>query len=203
MKQELTLIKFRHLRDVARKSWQRYTMLMLFMSKSLFNRPILSLRTSIQIATAVEPIINPHNLKIMGWWCRTLGSKPTLVLLAEDVRELMPAGLAVNDEESLSSPQDLVRHKEILGINFKLIDKLVKTKRQKLGKVADFSYNDGLFVQKLYVTRPVTKIFSSEDMLLIDRTQILEVTDHYVLVQDADVTEGAEEAVPARAIAAS
>jgi hypothetical protein len=65
--------------------------------------------------------------------------------------------------------------------------------------VADFSYNEGMFVQKLYVARPVTKIFSSQDTLLIDRTQILEVTDNYVLVNDADVSVAEEAAVPAGA----
>jgi hypothetical protein len=111
----------------------------------------------------------------------------------------MPRGVAVNDDDALSSPEDLVRHREILDIKFALIDKTVKTKRQKLGKVGDFSYNDGLFVQKLYVTRPVTKIFSSQDTLLIDRTQILEVTDSYILVRDTEVKATEEVAVPAGA----
>lgn len=169
------------------------------MSKSLFNRPVMSLRTGSQIAVAIEPIINPHNLKILGWWCTTRGGG-RLVLLSEDVRELMPQGLAVNDDDVLSSPDDLVRHREILGIKFQLIDKTVRTKRQKLGKVSDFSYNDGMFVQKLYVARPVTKIFSSQDTLLVDRTQILEVTDSYILVRDAEVKATEEVTVPAGAV---
>src|SRR5262249_53283905 len=105
---------------------------MLKLSRSLFNQPVLSLRSGGQIAMAVQPIINPHNLKIMGWWC-TAGDGRTLVLLAEDVRQSMPNGLAVNDDDSLSDPNDLVRHKEILSIKFDLIDKLVRTKRRKLG----------------------------------------------------------------------
>ncbi len=176
---------------------------MLFMSKSLFNRPVMSLRSGSQIATAIEPIINPHNLKILGWWCSMPSSKNRLVLLTEDVREMMPQGLAVNDDEVLCSPKDLVRHREILDIKFQLLGKLAKTKRHKLGKVSDFSYNDGMFVQKLYVTRPITKLFSSQDTLLVDRTQIIEVTDNYILVRDTEVTEDAEEVVPARAIATS
>ena len=162
------------------------------MSKSLFNRPIMSLRTGGQIAVAVEPIINPHNLKILGWWCSASGDS-SLVLLSEDVREMMPQGLAVNDEMALSLRDELVRHKEILAIKFQLLDKLVKTKRAKLGKVSDFSYNDGMLVQKLYVTRPVTKIFSSDDLLLVDRNQIVEVADSYILVKDTDVKDMAEE----------
>ena len=179
----------------------RYTGVMLFMSKSLFNRPVMSLRTGTRVATAVEPIINPHNLKILGWWCSLAGRGKNLVLLSEDVRETTPGGLAVNDDEVLSQPEDLVRHREILDIKFRLTDKTVRTKRQKLGKVADFSYNDGMFVQKLYVARPVTKIFSSQDTLLIDRTQILEVTDSYILVRDTEVTAEEKEMAPARAVA--
>jgi hypothetical protein len=173
---------------------------MLYMSKSLYNRPVLSLRSGGAIAVAAEPIVNPHNLKIMGWWCGPRGGRGRMVLLAEDLREITPRGLAVNDEHALSAPEDLVRHGEILNIKFQLIDKTVRTKRQKLGKVNDFSYNDGMFVQKLYVARPVTKIFSSQDTLLIDRTQILEVTDNYILVRDADVKATEEVSVPAGAV---
>src|SRR5579884_999108 len=129
-------------------------LIMLMLSKSLLNQPVMSLRTGSQIAIAQEPIINPHNLKILGWWCSGPAGR-RLVLLAKDVRQVMPNGLAVNDEEDLSSPEDLVRHSEILNIQFQLMDKLVKTKRQKLGKVSDYSYNEGLFVQKLYVSRPL------------------------------------------------
>jgi hypothetical protein len=165
---------------------------MLKMSSSLRNQPVMSLQAGNQIAVAAEPIINPHNLKILGWWC-VGASGNRLVLLTEDVREALPAGLAVNDEEDLAEPADLVRHKEILDIQFELIDKQVRTKRQKLGKVSDFSYNDGMFVQKLYVARPLHKVFISEDTLIIDRTQILEVTDKYILVRDTEIEAGAEE----------
>ena len=152
----------------------------------------MSLRTGTQVAIAIEPVINPHNLKILGWWCAAPGGQ-RLVLLSEDVRESMPSGLAINNEDALSDPADLVRHKEILEINFELMEKLVRTKRQKLGKVSDFSYNEGLFVQKLYVARPLRKVFTSDDTLLIDREQILEVTDKYILVRDTEIKATAEE----------
>jgi len=173
---------------------------MLYLSKSLFKQPVLSLRTGSQIATAISPIINPHNLKILGWWCASRSSRGNLVLLADDVREMMPQGLAVNDEEVLTAPEDLVRHREILDIKFQLIDKVVRTKRQKLGRVSDFSYNESMFIQKLYVARPVTKFFSSQDTLLIDRSQILEVTDNYILVSDTEIPDAKEATVPAGAV---
>jgi hypothetical protein len=165
---------------------------MLKLSSSLLSRPVVSLRTGGQIALAEKPIINPHNLKILGWWCSVPGQSK-LVLLSEEVRDSMPNGLAVNDEEALSDPKDLVRFTEILDIDFNLIDKLVRTKRQKLGKVSDFSYNDGMFVQKLYVIRPIHKVFTSDDTLIIDREQIIEVTDKFILVRDTEISATADE----------
>lgn len=168
------------------------------MSKSLYNQKVMSLRLGSPIAIAIEPIINPHNLKILGWWCKTPGGTKQQVLLAEDVREILPQGLAVNDADAISHSNDLVRHNEILTIHFQLLNKAVKTKRQKLGKVADFAYdNEAMLIQKLYVTRPLTKLFASEDTLIIDRNQIIEVSDHYILVRDGDVKVTEEELAPA------
>lgn len=169
------------------------------MSKSLYGRPIVSLRGENTIGTAVEPIINPHNLKIMGWWCKIASRGGNEILLNENVREMAPNGLVVDDDAALSSPQDLVRHGEILDIKFQLLDKLAKTKNHKLGKVSDYTFDETMYVQKLYVSRSLSKIFSSDDTLIIDRSQILEVTDHYILVDEADAKETAEETAPATA----
>lgn len=174
---------------------------MLKLSASLFNQPVMSLRIGGQVATASAPIINPHNLKILGWWCKAPRSAEALVLLTEDVRQELPDGLAIDDDDDLNLPEDLVRHREILDIKFQLIDKPVRTKQTRLGKVKDYSYNDGMFIQKLYVERPLRKILSSDDTLLIDRTQVLEVTDQYILVRDGELKasdkEFAAEALPA------
>jgi hypothetical protein len=176
---------------------------MLMMSSTLRNRPVMSLRTGTQIATALEPIIDPRSLKILGWWCQVLNNKDQLVLLAEDVREQMPSGLAVNDEDALSMPDDLVRHREMLDIKFQLINKPVKNKRQKLGKVDDFTYDDGMYIQKLYVPSGLRKVFSADDVLMIDRNQIIEVTDSYILVDDGEAKDSVKAAIPASATASS
>ena len=175
--------------------------LMLKLSETLKSINVISLRSSGTVAIAERPIINPHNLKIIGWWCRSPLSAWPLVLLADDVREHMANGLAINDEEDLTAPEDLVRHKEILDVKFDLIGKTVKTKRHKVGKVYDYSYNDGLVVQKLYVERPLTKVFSAEDTVIIDRNQIIEVTDNYILVKDTEIKSDEKVTAGAAAVA--
>jgi len=162
------------------------------LSSTLLNVPVMSLRLGAQIGTAMEPIINPHNLKILGWWCKAHNEAEELVLLSEDVRQIVSEGLVVNDVDALASAEDLARHKDILDIHFELIGKSVRTKDQRLGKVEDYSYNDGMFVQKLYIARPLVNLLN-QSTLIIDRTQILEVTDHYILVKGTEIPDGAEE----------
>lgn len=160
---------------------------MLKLSKNLQNLKVISLRTGGPVAIASSAIVNPHNLKIIGWWCKVGGSNNPKVLLSNDTRDMTRDTIAINDENDLVEPEDLARHKDILEINYDPIGKTVKTKRSKVGKVSDFSFNDGMFIQKLYVEKPMHKVFSTEDMVLIDRKQILEVTDHYILIKDTDV----------------
>ena len=75
-----------------------------------------------------------------------------------------------------------------MDFKFQLLNKPVKNKRQKLGRVEDYSFDeDDLFIHKLYVGKSMVKVFSNNDTLVIDRNQIVEITDNYILVDDAEV----------------
>lgn len=169
---------------------------MLQLSGGLLNKPILSLRTGGQVATATAAIINPNNLKIEGWYCHDRFSKKILVLLAIDVRDVIPQGLVVNDHDALTDPDELVRLKDIMQINFTLIDKPVYTlSKEKVGKISDFAVDlSSLYIQKLYVTQSLLKSFSGGS-LSIDRTQIVEITNRKIIIQD--LLKGTRAPVPA------
>src|SRR5437762_11710997 len=125
---------------------------MLQLSTAITNRPVMAIRTGGQVATAEIPIINPNNLKIEGWYCQDRFSKKRLVLRSEDVRDIVPQGIVVNDHDALTDPNELVRLKEVLSINFVLIGKpVVSVSKQKLGKVSDFATEmTSFYIQKLY-----------------------------------------------------
>lgn len=165
---------------------------MLKLSNNLLNIPVMSLRTGGKVATAIRPLINPNNLKIEGWFCEDSFSKETLILLARDVRDFVPQGLAVNDHEDLTNPEELVRLKDIIELNFELTGKPVVTDhKRKLGKVNEYAIETSSFViQKLYVTRPVYRSLT-DGQLSIDRSQIIEITNRRVLVRDVAVKAGA------------
>lgn len=173
---------------------------MLRLSKNITDMAVMSLRTGGKVATATHPIINPHNLKVEGWYCEDLFSKETLILLAKDVRDFVPGGLAVNDHEVLSDPEDLLRLREVLELEFNLMGKLAVTNhKRRLGKVSDYALETtSMVIQKIYVSRPVYRSLT-EGQLSIDHSQILEITDKRIVVRDADVKVGSRVAAPAPA----
>src|SRR5579863_9726380 len=126
---------------------------MLLLSHDLINKKVLSLRTNTPIAEVIGPIINPNNLKIEGFYCQDKFNKNQLILLHQDIREVLAAGYIVNDHDVLALPEDLVRLKEILAINFDPLGKQVETlSGQKVGKVGDYAGEvESMYIQKLYV----------------------------------------------------
>lgn len=158
---------------------------MLQLSQSIMNQPVMSLRTGAEVATAIRPIVNPNNLKIEGFYCEDRFHKgQPLILLTQDIREHLAQGFVVNDHEVLASPEDLVRLKDVLTIDFQLPGKQVMTvKKQRIGKITDYALESTTFyIQKLYAAQPLLKSMSGQ--LSIDRTQIVEVTDKKIVIQE-------------------
>jgi sporulation protein YlmC with PRC-barrel domain len=158
---------------------------MLQLSDSLLNKSVLSLRTGQPIASITAPIINPNNLKIEGFYCQDRYSKTVLVLLSQDIREIMAKGYVVNDHEVLSEPDDLVRLRKVIEIDFDLVGKPVVTVgKEKVGKVTDFATETGsMYIQKIYVTQKGLKSLTGGS-LSIDRTQINEITPRRIIINE-------------------
>jgi uncharacterized protein YrrD len=158
---------------------------MLQLSGSLLNQPVLSLRTGGALATTTAAVINPNNLKIEGFYCQDRFEKGQLILLATEIRDILPQGLVVNDHDALSEPEELVRIKETLELQFELLGKPVVTvSKEKLGKVNDFAADsETLYIQKLYASQSLLKSLSG-GQLSIDRNQIVEITNKKIIVQE-------------------
>ena len=166
--------------------------------------PVMSLRTGGKVAIATEPIINPDNLKIVGWYCDDHFSNKTLILMAQDVRDFVPQGLAINDHDDLSDPEELIRLQDVLKLRFELLGKTVITdQKRRVGKVSDYATDiESLVITKLYVARPIYKSFN-EGQRVIDRKQIIEINDHNIVVKDTDVRQASKARKPRAATATS
>jgi sporulation protein YlmC with PRC-barrel domain len=158
---------------------------MLQLSQSLINRPVLSLRTGTTVATTISTIINPNNLKIEGLYCLDRFEKTRLVLLYQDIRDVLPQGLVVNDHDVLSEPEELVRLDDVMKLQFELIGKPVITvSKEKLGKVNDYATEvETMYIQKLYVGQNLLKSFTGGN-LSVDRSQIVEITARRIIIND-------------------
>lgn len=159
---------------------------MLINGSQLVDCPILSLHVAAEIARVVEPIIDPDNLRIIA--LRVAGKMvqgTEDILPIASVREFSRMGMVIDSVDELVNGDDIVRVKEILGLNFNLTGlKVISRKGAKLGKLSDYTVEvGGWYIQQIIVQRPAIKaIFDPE--LRIARTQIVEVDDYKVVVKD-------------------
>lgn len=174
---------------------------MLILKDRLINQPVLSLRTGGVVAQTQTAIINPDNLKVEGFFCADSFHGGLKILLNQDVRELIAKGVVVDDYEVLAEPEDLVRLKTVLEIDYQLIGKPVVTKKhRRVGKVTDFALDsETLYVQKIYVGQSILKKLGGT--LSVDRNQVIEVTDKKIVIKDPQqpvrATETASQPLPA------
>lgn len=158
---------------------------MLQLSAAIINRPVMSLRTGAAVATAVAPIINPDNLKIEGFYCSDRFDNKELILLYQDIRDIIPQGIVIDDHEVLVDESDLVRLKKVLELQFELIGKPIETvAKEKVGKVGDFAVETTtMMIQKIYASQSILKSFTGGS-LSIDRSQIVEITQKKVIINE-------------------
>lgn len=158
---------------------------MLKLSASLLHKSVLSLRTGGPVATVLEPIINPDNLKIEGFYCQDRFEKRQLVLLYQDIRDLLPQGFVVNDYDVLTEADELVRLRKVFEAGFNIMGKEVVTSdKQKVGKVNDYAVEtETMFIQKIYVGQSILKSLTGGS-LSIDRNQVIEVTPKRIIINE-------------------
>lgn len=148
--------------------------------------PIFSIRTSDVVGTLLDPIINPDGLKIIAFYAYPLRQNNEHILSVEDIREVTPGGIIVDDEDNLMELDDLVRIQNIIDLDFELPGKKVETQsHKKMGKVQNFAIDDITWnIQKLYAGRSIVKDFTQTGRV-IDRSQIYEVTNKRIVIKDA------------------
>lgn len=175
---------------------------MLSLSAALVTKPIMSLQTGAPVGMTNGVIINPNNLKIEGFYCQDRFEKQQKILLSQEVRDVLPQGIVVNDHHALTDPDELVRLKNILDLQFELMGKPVYTvSKDKIGKIVDFAADtETLYIQKLYVGRSLLKSLST-GQLSVDRTKIIEITSKKIVIQD--ILKPKPSGVPATAPMAS
>jgi hypothetical protein len=157
------------------------------LASQLVELPIMSLQLGLPIARPTSLIINPTTLEVMAMGCKPLqGNEDEGVVLLRDVRQFANDCIIIDGLDEIEQLDDIVRLRELGRHRFNPVDKLVVDESgQRLGKVEDYTINLKTFlVQKLYVHQSLMKSILFNN-LVIDRTQIIDVTPKRFTVRDA------------------
>jgi uncharacterized protein YrrD len=146
----------------------------------------MSLQTGRRLAITKHAVIDPRNLKILAFELDGphLDQVPSF-LGVNDIREIGNMGIIIDSSDEFVGLDDVIKIKEVYNFGFKLDNLAVKNQKgKKLGKVIGYSVEPSSFVVKqLSVRRPLLKSLTDTE-LLIDRSQIVEISNDAVVIKD-------------------
>lgn len=162
---------------------------MLLPSTRFIDTPVMSLQTGSELGRTIKPIINPRELSIVAFELHgiNLDYDPSLLRI-NDIREIGPMGMIIDSSDELISVSDVIKIKEIYELNFELVGlKVIDDKKRNVGKVTGFTLDaSSFFIQQLQVKRPLLKSFGDTEFL-IHRSQVIKITDDYLIVKSPDI----------------
>ena len=162
---------------------------MLIDATKLINYPVLSLHVGGMVAKTTKIIIDPDDLKIVGFELMgpDVGGENGTVLQIKDIREFSGIGMVVDSIDEFVNPEDVVKLDKIMSLGFELENMKVESKKgAKLGKVSRYLVNtENFMVQQFVVQRPFMKSFLDPE-LLIGRSEITKVTNDKIIVKDEE-----------------
>ena len=161
---------------------------MLVTANKLIGTPVLSMQSASAIGYVSAIIVDPEAFKIIAFYLSgRMVNKHQNILDTISIREYSSLGMVIDSIDELVSPTDVVKISKIISLNFSLIGLKVETKKgTKLGHVLDFTTTtDNFSIQQIIIKRPLIKSFSDSE-LTIPRNEIVEVTDHKVIVKDEE-----------------
>lgn len=159
---------------------------MLRKTSQLDSLGVASLHTGNVIDVTGEIILDPSDLSFVGFY---LTEEPQNILLSQDIREVNKSQVIVDSADVLVEPKDLLRLKEVLETRFQLLGAKVRTKSgKKLGAVNEYIVDDvSWFIQKIHVRQSLLRSFMNST-LIVDRRQVIDVTENTLIVEDALVS---------------
>jgi len=161
---------------------------MLRFSGDIVGVSIMSLGSGKSVAKVSDVLIDPDNLTIAAVVCSPPSRGDSLLLLPQDIHDFSFSSITIQSEDDLMTDEDMVKLRDLIGINYSLIGKKVKTDLgRKLGVITEFVIDDKTFsIQKLHVRPSIVKLLKDSD-LIVSRTQVVELNDNEVIVKDSTV----------------
>ncbi len=148
--------------------------------------PVMSLQTGSELARTNRVLVDPRDLTVVAYELEgpMLSEHPSFIRIL-DIREFSNIGIIIDSSDEFVGLDDVIKLKEVYDFHFDLVGlKVVDKRGRKLGKVSGYTIDsDSFVVQQLSVQRPLLQSFN-ETELLINRSQIVELSDQQVIVED-------------------
>lgn len=162
---------------------------MLILGSRLLHTAVMSLQTGTRLASTLNPVIDPLNLRILAYEIEgpLLSESPSFVR-TNDIREYGRIGMIIDSNDELIGLDDVIQIKKVYELKFKLIGMhVIDDHKRKLGKVDDYTLETGNFlIQQLNVRRGFIKGITDTG-LLINRSQIIEINNDAIVVKAPSV----------------
>lgn len=161
---------------------------MLLYNKKFTQLPIISLHTESPIATLAEPIINSDSLRIVAFFVSglpTQGEKN--IIRTNDIRDIRNVGIIIDSIDEIIPLDSMPKLHAVASRNYSPLNAKVQTiYKKKLGKVSEYTVStENFYIQQLSVTPRGLRALSNTSRL-IGRSQIKEVRDHDIIVDDTE-----------------
>lgn len=162
---------------------------MLILGSRLLNSPIMSLQTGAKLAQASKPLIDPATFRITAYEVDgpLLTQRPSFIS-TQDIREYGRLGMIIDSSDELLALDDVIKIKQIYELRFSLIGiRVIDENKRKLGKVEDYTLDtDNFVIQQITVRRGFFQGITDTGFL-VNRSQIIEVSDDYIVVKSPSV----------------
>lgn len=145
---------------------------------------IIVRKEKLRVGTVKQVIINPDTGEVAGILGMSF-KKWTFAVPISEIEKFLLGAVLVSRVEAVSEPSEIIRIKQILDKNIKIVGLPVETESgQKLGRVRELTLNLKYNrLENLYVNpRGPIKIFSTE--LIISAKKIVEITKKKIVISD-------------------
>lgn len=162
---------------------------MLLLGSRLIGAPIMSLQTGAKLAQTTKPLVDPATLRIAAYEVDgpLLTEKPAFIR-TEDIREYGRLGMIIDSSDELLGLDDVIKIKQIYDLEFSLVGiRVIDENKRKLGKVEDYTLEtDNFAIQQINVRRGFLQGITDTGFL-VNRSQIIEISDDYIVVKSPSV----------------
>ena len=158
------------------------------LASGLIGLDIFSVHIGRKIGKVSGMINNKKDLRIELLLISMVETGPLRYLSIVDVRSISGDNIIIDSEDKLSFTEDLLRQKDIIEDDFRLIGaKVVSNSGDKMGRVKDYSIDYQNFrTRKIHVsTRLLNKLL--HERLVIDQQDVIDVHKNTIIISDSRV----------------